>query len=132
MIPTNKPNVATSSGVFVSTLAALDHGQSLIELDDALRELVKQVQEKGVKGKLVYTLEVIPNGVGVGDVPLFRVVDDLKVNPPKLKGTGQTFFADQDNNLTRRHPGQEEIRLEVVKDASAPAPKLSEAKAAQG
>lgn len=106
--------VATSSGVFVSTLAALDHGQSLVDLDDALRDLTRRVQEMGVKGKLTYTVEVIPNGVGVGDIPLFRVVDDLKVSLPKKKRSGQTFFADEENNLTRRHPGQAEMKLTLV------------------
>lgn len=106
--------VAASSGVFVSTLAALAHGQSLVNLDDALRELTRQVLEKGAKGKLVYTVGIVPNGNGVGDIPLLRVVDDIKVALPKTKANGETFFADKDHNLTRRHPGQAEMKLTLV------------------
>ena len=121
MNPVTKP--AGVSGVFVNTLGALDHGQSLIDLDDALRDLVRQVQEKGTKGKLTYTVEVIPNGIGVGDVPLLRVLDDLKVSPPKTKRAGETFFVDDHHNLTRRHPGQQDMKLELVKgDKPAAAP----------
>lgn len=119
--------VAASSGVFVSTLAALSHGQSLVDLDDALRELTRQVQIKGAKGKLVYTIEVVPNGNGVGDIPLFRVVDDLKVSLPKTKRNGETFFADDDNNLTRRHPGQAEMKLTLVPAVKPAAPGVAAA-----
>lgn len=113
--------VSTSSGVFVSTLSALKNGTFLVQTDDALRELTAKVQQKQIKGKLTITLEVIPNGTGVGDVPLLKVVPDCTITAPKEKAKGETFFADDENNLTRRHPGQGEIKLELVRDDRAPA-----------
>jgi len=124
--------VSTSSGVFVSTLSALKNGTFLVQADDALRELTSKVQQKQIKGKLTITLEVIPNGVGVGEVPLLKVVPDCSITPPKEKAKGETFFADDDNNLTRRHPGQGEMKLTLVSEATGAAPGVAAAQAAAG
>ncbi len=117
--------VAVSSGVLVSTLSALKQGTFLIGADDSLRELTSKVKAKGIKGKLTITIEVIPNGVGVGEVPLLKVVADCTVTAPKEKAKGETFFADDNDNLTRRHPGQGEMKLTLVGDPAKPGPALS-------
>jgi hypothetical protein len=107
------------SGVFVSTLTA--NPRLVTELDDLLREATRLTQEKGGMSKLTLTLEVHPNGLGSGDVPLFRLVDDAFVTPPKKKKrTGQVYFVDEDHNLTRRHPGQGEITLVEVAAPALP------------
>jgi hypothetical protein len=106
-------------------MSALKSGTFLVQCDDALRELTAKVQQKQVKGKLTITLEIVPNGQGVGDVPLLKVVPDCTITAPKEKAKGETFFADDDNNLTRRHPGQGEMKLTLVSDQSKPAPTLS-------
>lgn len=121
--------VAVSSGVFISTLSALKSGGLLVQADDALRELTAKVQKQQIKGKLTLTLEIVPNGTGVGDIPLLRVIPDISVTAPKLKAKGETFFADEENNLTRRHPGQADLKLEVVGNPDAPVPALSVQKA---
>jgi hypothetical protein len=128
--PKSPSPVAVSSGVFVSTLAALKGGSFLVSADDALRELTSKVQKQQLKGKLTITLEIVPNGSGVGDVPLLKVVPDISVASPKPKAKGETFFADEDSNLTRRHPGQAEMKLTLVNvrdepkaEASTAAPK---------
>lgn len=104
---------AAPSGVFISTLTA--NPRLLTELDDQLREATRLCHEKGAMSRVTLALEVHPNGLGSGDVPLFRLVDDVTLTPPKKKKrTGQVFFVDDDHNLTRRHPGQEEIKLVEV------------------
>jgi hypothetical protein len=117
---TTKNPPPAPSGVFVSTLAA--NPRLLAELDDQLREVTRLCQEKGAMSRLTLTLEVHPNGLGSGDVPLFRLVDDVAITPPKKKKrTGQVYFVDGDNNLTRRHPGQGEITLVEVAKPVLPA-----------
>lgn len=106
--PPNAP-----SGVFVSTLSAMHGGKVLEDLDDALRELTQGVNNAQKKGTITLELTVTPNGVGVGDTPLFKVKETIKVKKPVKPRQEQTFFADADNNLTRRNPHQEDIRFTV-------------------
>lgn len=114
----NTPNKAspTPSGVFVSTLSAMHGGNVLTDLDDTLREVTKAVNDAQKKGKLILTLTVIPNGLGVGEVPLFKVEENVKATLPKKPRQGQSFFADEDSNLTRRNPNQKDMNLTLVSD----------------
>lgn len=107
----NQNSQPAPSGVFVSTLAAMHSGKVLADLDDAIREVTKHVNESQLKGKLTLTLTIIPNGTGVGETPLFKVEDAVKVTLPKKPRVGQTFFVDADSNLTRRNPDQKEMTL---------------------
>lgn len=111
----NSPNAAPS-GVFVSNLCAFKKGDFIIEVDDALRELTEKCTKLVKKGKLTVTLEIKPNGVGVGDVPLFKLKPSVSITAPKADEKEETFFVDKDNNLTRRFPGQTEISLQLVPD----------------
>jgi len=104
-------------------------GKVLADLDEAMREVTKHVNESQKKGKLTLTLTIVPNGTGVGETPLFKVEDSVKVTLPKKPRVGQTFFADEENNLTRRNPHQGEIQLVSVDGgkATAAAPALKTA-----
>lgn len=107
------------SGVFVSTLSAMHSGKVLADLDDAMREVTKHVQTAQAKGKLTLTLSIVPNGTGAGETPLFKVEDSVKVTLPKKPRVGQTFFADDENNLTRRNPHQDEMQLVSIDGGKA-------------
>lgn len=109
----------TAPGVFASTLTALHGGKVLEDLDDALREITESVEMSGKPGAVVLRLDIIPAGQGVGDTPLFKVVEDIKLVRPKKKRPGQTFFADEHHNLTRRAPKQTEMPLHAVESPSA-------------
>lgn len=120
------PNV--SSGTFIATLAALKSGQVLARVDDMLREVTKAVGETQLGGSVTLTLHIAPNGVGVGDVPLFKVTAEPKRKVPEKPEKGQSFYADTDHNLTRRNPTQEEWKLTVVSNnGEGKAPALKEA-----
>lgn len=108
------------SGVFVSTLSAMHSGKVLADLDDAMREVTRHVQSAQAKGKLTLTLSIVPNGTGAGETPLFKVEDSVKVTLPKKPRVGQTFFADDDSNLTRRNPHQDEMKLVSLDGGKAP------------
>jgi len=102
------------SGVFVSTLAAMHAGKVLTDLDDALREVTRSVNDSQKKGKLTLELVIMPNGLGAGETPLFKLDEKVKVTLPKKPRPSQSFFADEENNLTRRNPNQDEMKLSVV------------------
>ena len=117
-----------AAGVFVSTLASMQSGQVLQDLDDALRECTRASLASGKKGKVTLSLSIIPNGVGVGETPLFKIEEDIAVKAPKKGRPSSVFFADDDCNLTRRNHRQEEMRLTVVEarpDAPESAPRAA-------
>jgi hypothetical protein len=123
-IPSSSPVTRGARGT--DCLLKRRPGQS--DLDDALREVTRHVATSQAKGKLVLELTITPNGTGVGEVPLFKVDDNVKVTLPKKKRLSQSFFADEESNLTRRNPNQDEMKLTVVSDnpgAKAPALKAA-------
>lgn len=116
----SSPPPSAPSGVFVSTITALQNGTFGDQLDDALREVTAAVLKVGTKGSVTIKLSLAPNGVGAGDVPLIKLVPKISKNVPEKPAMSQAFYADEDNNLSRRHPGQGEMKLELVRgDASA-------------
>lgn len=120
----NNPKAITappSSGVFVSTIATLKNGSFVNELDDALRLVTEAVNECQKKGSITLQLTVMPNGVGLGGYPLFQVVPNITPKAPRKAEKAQSFFADEEYNLTRRNPSQEDFKLSAVKDDEIPA-----------
>lgn len=106
------------TGVFISTITTLKNGAFQVELDDAIRTVTEAVNRTQLKGAIKVTLQIVPNGVGLGDVPVYAVVPDCDPIIPKKPEKGQTFFADEHFNLIRRNPNQtEDPRLTVVEGA---------------
>ncbi|GEM_PF-3728967 len=120
-------NTPAASGVFLATIAAMNSGTVMNDLDDALREATKHAQDAGAKAKLTLELTIIPNGLGAGDTPLLKVVDKIKVSLPKKPRQPSVFFADEESNLTRRNPNQEDMRF-----ASIDGGKITKSDIAQG
>jgi hypothetical protein len=111
----NKTTPPALTGVFISTLAAMNNGDVLTDLDDALREATKASLSSMQKSKVTLELTILPKGEGVGGVPLLSVDDKIKVSLPKPpREKSSVFFADDESNLTRRNPKQEEMRLESL------------------
>lgn len=115
VLTTTAPSAPASAGVFLSTLSAMNKGLVLTELDDALREVTKAALDAGKKAKLTLDLTVVPSGNGIGGTPLFAVVNAVKTSLPKPPQDASVFFADDEHNLTRRNPLQEEMTLTLVK-----------------
>lgn len=115
----NPPNLKNtppaSAGVFVSTIAAMNDGQVIRDLDDAIREATKAALLASAKSKITLELTVVPNGIGVGDTPLIKITDKIKVSAPKpARDKAPVFFADDNGNPTRRNPNQDEMRLTAI------------------
>lgn len=103
-----------SQGVFLTTLAALSGGRTVEKLEDALREAVGACSKAGAKSKITIELTVMPNGLGAGDVPLYKLSAKVKRTLPEVAEPGSSFFADENFNLSRRNPHQEEMKLTTI------------------
>lgn len=134
MNPTTAPTAATAaatdssalSGVFIKSIATMNNGEVVNDIDDALRQCVRAAQAAGKKARVTIKLDIVPAGTGVGDTPLFKIVDEIDVKLPKKARTkSPLFFADDDCNLTRRNPKQEEMRLEAIEGGGGNGPRLT-------
>lgn len=115
MPPKDEQASKANNGTFISTIAAMNHGQVTDDLDDALRECTKAAIGAAAKAKITLELTIIPNGEGIGGTPLVKIVDKIKVSVPKPKRDKEpVFFADEDFNPSRRNPRQEEMKLTAM------------------
>lgn len=86
------------------------------ELSDGLAELVTAVKELGKPGSIVLTVKVTPNKDGA----TVTVTDKVKVSMPEAERGAAIFFVDDNGNLSRRNPNQQELPLkEVTRDKPA-------------
>ena len=109
------------SGVFVNSIASMNNGEVVNDIDDALRQAVRASLATAKKSRVTIKLDIVPAGEGVGGTPLFKVVDDIELKlPKKQRSKSPVFFADDDCNLTRRNPKQEEMRLEAIEGGKSP------------
>jgi hypothetical protein len=128
----NNPATASAlSGVFVNSIASMNNGEVVNDIDDALRQAVRASLASAKKSRVTIKLDIVPAGEGVGGTPLFKVVDDIEVKlPKKQRSKSPVFFADDDCNLTRRNPKQDEMKLEALDGGKVPALGAGQAKAA--
>ena len=77
------------------------------ELSEALAEIVLAVSEHRKKGTLQLQIIVEPNADGV----TVTVTDKNKLTVPEGERGAAIYFADDDGNLTRRDPRQQELPL---------------------
>lgn len=82
------------------------------ELSDLLAELVLATLEHGKKGSLTVKLEVTPNADGV----TVTITDTVAVKEPEKNRGAGIWFADEDGNLSRRNPYQQELPLREVSE----------------
>jgi hypothetical protein len=104
---------APVAGTFVNIVTALDRGAVIADLDDLMREATRSAQNAASKSKVTLELTIIPNGTGAGDTPLFKVEAKCKITAPQTSRQPSNFFVDDDGNLSRRNPRQDEIKFEA-------------------
>jgi hypothetical protein len=110
------------SGVFVTSIATMNNGEVVNDIDDCLRQCVRAALQAGKKARVTIKLDIVPAGEGVGGTPLFKVVDEIDIKlPKKPRSKSPLFFADDDCNLTRRNPKQDELRLEAIEGGATSA-----------
>jgi hypothetical protein len=116
---------------FVAWLSAHKGGSTLIELDGAFADLVKEVRELGKAGTLTLVAKIATQGV------THTVTEDVKVKMPEPPQTADYFYADDDGALHRDDPRQQKLGLKDVdkipvgtlRDVSDPARKAAGASA---
>lgn len=98
---------------FISALAELAQGRAMILAGCKLNELIEAVKGTGKKGSIVITVDIWPaekefggNVIGVNSSI------DIKLKKPELPLPETFFFVDENNNLTRNDPRQEEMFAE--------------------
>lgn len=106
-----------TSDAFLAALKELRHGAAIVDLSDALTELVQAVRLTGRKGSLLLTLTVAP--AAKGEINALLLQDDLKIKAPRSERGATILFADNDGMLTRKDPRQPEL-LGLVKATVTP------------
>lgn len=95
------------------------------ELSDKLAELVAAVQEHRKGGSLTLQIKIVPNKDG----NTVMVTDHTKLSLPEGERGAAIYFVDDNNNLSRRNPYQQELPLREV---SAPPVRDNEQPSAAG
>lgn len=89
---------------FNQILAELGEGSTVIELSQAMWDLLQRVQDTGKAGSVTLTINVALNGVG-----RVEVKDEVKTKLPEYARPTTSFFIDRFGNASRRNPDQPEI-----------------------
>ena len=89
---------------FGQILAELGEGSTVIELSEAMWDLIQRVQDTGKAGSVSLTINVALNGVG-----RVEVRDEVRVKLPEYARPTTSFFIDKHGNASRRNPDQPEI-----------------------
>lgn len=117
-----KPATPEVDNDFSIILSQHDRGASLTELSSTLRDLVIAVRTTGKKGKIKYTLEVLP--VKNTEGKRVELCDDIVVSLPKPSRRPSNFFTTEDGRLVRKDPDQvdwideqEKIQRELAEKA---------------
>lgn len=110
---------AGTPGVFLETIRTMGGGRTLLKLEDALRDATKAALDAGAKAKLTIEIVLTPAGLGAGDVPLIKIIGKVKRTLPEKPEQESSFFADDDFNLSRRNPKQEEMNLTAMEGGVA-------------
>ncbi len=87
---------------FVDALKELQSGATMLELADALTQLISQVRMVGKEGSITLTIKVKPKA----NSPQLAITDDIKVVPPKFDRDITIMYADDKGRLSRRDPRQ--------------------------
>ena len=89
---------------FGQILAELGEGSTVVELSQAMWDLLQRVQDTGKAGSVTLTISVALNGVGSVEVK-----DEVKLKLPEYARPTTSFYIDKFGNASRRNPNQPEI-----------------------
>lgn len=115
----DEPTQSEPDNAFSRLLQEFREGESLSELSDNLRKLVRAVHQTDKPGKLIYTVAVEPNGNA------YLVTDDIKLKLPESKRVASVFFATEEATLQRQDPNQRNLDLREVRRPEVPIKDLS-------
>lgn len=96
---------------FAAWLQNVRNGELHHELSEKLAELATACIETGKVGTLTLAIKLRPNG----DITLMAE-DTVKVSAPEHDRATTLFFSDEEGNLQRTDPRQQELPLKEVQD----------------
>lgn len=92
----------------ISTLTEQRKGKLALEASEALARVVKACRDTGKKGSLTITLKIRPTATEM------MLSDDITEKIPKPDAAASVFYDDDEGNLSRTDPDQEELPLNTV------------------
>ena len=95
---------------FTTTLRELRGGVALLDLSEALADLVVAVRGSGMKGALLLKITVAPASKGADNNTLI-LEDEVIVKRPKAPRGATILFSDENNILSRRDPRQPSLQM---------------------
>ena len=109
-----------TQNAFVGTLTNLRRGRTLTELSESLAEVVAEVRRTGKPGSLILKVKVTAGGKD--DDAVVVLSDEITAKLPKMNTVATIMYANDENQLTRDDPRQQEMKLHAVeKDTGKPA-----------
>lgn len=92
----------------ISTLTEQRKGKLAIEASERLAAVVKACRDTGKKGSITIKLSIRPTSTEM------MVTDEVKWNAPMPDAAASVFYDDDEGNLSRTDPDQEELPLNVT------------------
>ena len=108
-----------ASGAFASLLAGMKRGAVLGDLDDTLKEVLLAINATGKEGSLTLKLKIKPEGKSDAESPIYAITEDISVKKPRKSRGVAKFFGDEDGNLMRNDPKQEELKFGSIEGGKA-------------
>ncbi len=109
---TEQPEEGVQRKPFAAFMQEHRQGGLHSELSDQLAELVLATREQGKKGSLTLKLDVAPNADGM----TVTIVDSITLKKPEATRQAGIWYSDEDGNLSRRNPMQQELPIREVRD----------------
>lgn len=122
-----------ANGAFANLLAGMKRGAVLGDLDDTLKEVVTAINATGKPGSITLKLKIVPEGKADSESPIYAITEDISVKKPRKSRGVAKFFGDEEGNLMRNDPKQEEIKFGTIDGGQSEAkPAVAPAAAAAG
>lgn len=103
--------VQGANGAFANLLAGMKRGAVLGDLDDTLKEVVTAINATGKPGSITLKLKIVPEGNADSESPIYAITEDISVKKPRKSRGVAKFFGDEEGNLMRNDPKQDEIKF---------------------
>lgn len=96
----------------VNTLSEQRKGKLLAEASEELARVVKACRDTGKKGKLTITLKIRPTSTEM------MLSDEIKSDIPKPDAAASVFYDDDDGQLHRDDPHQEDLPFTALPETA--------------
>jgi len=110
--------------MFPETVLQMNNGATVMELSNALEQVVAAVRAAGKAGSITLTIKVAPASKGSTNV--LMVESQVKSKLPEPDRGMTIFYATEDNRLVRSDPRQQMLPLRVVEFDQQPDRALKE------